>query len=120
MTKKKKKVYWKSEWISAKEHIPQEGILVLTRSDIKKPKEDDLKGNINQFSDGNWFHLYVDKDVEWWRVFTIEDLTFYQDLAVRVFFENLTKDSYKGWDLNKMYSFDFEKLRSWINNRPQS
>lgn len=116
MTKKKKKVYWKSKWISIKEQIPLEGILVLTCSEVEEPSED-FKGNINQYSDGDWFHK-TNKEITWWKIFTPEDLNYFQDLAIKIFFEDLIDDKYKEWNLKEMYDFDFEKLRSWINNRP--
>ena len=42
---------------------------------------------------------------------------YYQDLSIKVFFEDLTDDKYNSWNLKQMYDIDFEKLRSWINNR---
>jgi hypothetical protein len=115
MTKKKKKIHWKSEWISIKEQIPPEGILVLSYTGFDRPDEN-IKGNINQYCDGDWFHK-TDKDVTWWRIFTPEDLMYYQDLSIKVFFEDLTDDKYNNWNLKQMYDIDFEKLRSWISNR---
>ena len=41
----------------------------------------------------------------------------FQNLAIKIFFEDLTDDKYKNWNLEEIYDFDFEKLRSWTNNR---
>lgn len=119
MTKRKKKVRWKNEWISIKEQMPPVGALVITYCGNDIPNEN-TKGDINQYCDNEWFRLIEGKEILWWRIFDLNDLSQYQDLAIKVFFENLTIDKYKDWNLKQMYDFDFEKLRAWINNRSQT
>lgn len=119
MTKRKKKVRWKNEWISIDEQLPPIGALIITYNGEDTPNEN-TKGNINQYCDNEWFRIIKDEKIRWWRMFDLFDLDYYQNLSIKVFFEDLTIDKYKGWDLKQMYDFDFEKLRAWINNRPQT
>lgn len=115
MTKKKKKIRWENKWISVLQQIPPDGALVLSYTGLDCPDEN-TKGNLNQFCDNEWFHL-TDKKITWWRFFDFKDLEKFQNLAIKVFFEDLTDDKYKNWNLKEIYDFDFEKLRSWTNNR---
>lgn len=116
MTEKEKKKRWESKWISTLQQMPLEGILVLSHTGTDYPIENKI-GNINQYINGDWFHK-TNKEITWWRIFTPEDLDYFQNLAIKTFFGNLTNDKYKGWNLKELYDFNFEELRSWINNRP--
>ena len=80
------------------------------------PKENDW-GNVNQYSDGNWYHLTKDGDVRWWRIFVPEDLWHYQDLAIQTFFQGLIKNEYEKWNLKEAYGIDIKELYTWANNR---
>lgn len=116
MTKKKKKSHWESKWVSVLEQYPPEGVLVLTNINEEKPEDSDF-GNINQYSDNNWFHLSRKGDIKWWRVFTPEDLWHYQDLAIQIFFQGLVSGEYEEWNLKEAYDINIEELYTWVNSR---
>ena len=117
MTKKKKKViHWENKWISVLEQLPPEGTIVLTSTEMSIPDKDNY-GNVNQYCDGNWFHLSKSGNVQWWRLFTPEDLWYFQDNAIKIFFNSLINNEYENWNLKEAYDIDIEKLRSWANNR---
>lgn len=116
MTKKKKKSHWENNWISIIEQLPPEGALLLTSMKIDPPDETE-RGNINQYSDGNWFHISKSGEIHWWRLFTPEDLWYFQDKAIGVFFNGLINNVYEKWNIKEIYGFDIEKLCSWANNR---
>jgi hypothetical protein len=111
MSKKNKKIHWKNSWKSEKDELPVEGFLVMTHKSDNIPSTlnpPDI--NINQWADGDWFHKDKKPGDTWWRVFTLEDLDYFQDLAVKVFINNLLKGN--GQTFKSIYGISLEEIRS--------
>ena len=89
MAKKKKKEHWSNKWMQVNDDtMPPIGALVITVDTEECPAED-TKGNINQFTDGDWYHISKNGRPRWWKFLTPEEFTYYQDLAIEVFLDNL-------------------------------
>ena len=95
MTKKKFiKEHWKNKWTSVNEELPPIGAMVITVNTDKCPVELDYKGNLNQLSDGDWYHIDREGRPTWWKYLTPEEFNYYQDLAIQVYLEGLDNRLY--------------------------
>lgn len=95
MGKNKKAEHWKNEWTSVDEAMPPIGATVITvdTSEYPSPKR---RGNINQYVDGDWYHITQEGGrPKWWKFLTPEEFTYYQELAIDIWLENVKMQSWK-------------------------
>lgn len=88
MTKRKKKECWKNEWKSVQDITPPIGAIVITIDTDECPSLEE-KGNINQYIDGDWYHISKKGKPKWWKFLTPEEFSYYQDLAIDVWLDRV-------------------------------
>lgn len=118
MSKKNKKIHWKNTWKSENDELPVEGFLVITHKSDNIPSTlNPPEIHINQWVDGDWFHKDIKPGNVWWRVFTLEDLNYFQDHAVKLFVKKLLSNSENGSTLKSVYGISIEEIRSRLLGR---